>query len=866
MTLTVGTRLGPYEILSPIGAGGMGEVYRARDTKLDREVAIKVLPSITWNDPDRLVRFEREAKVLASLNHPQIAQIYGLEQSGETRALVMELVPGSTLTVPQPLHTAIRYARQIAEAIEAAHEKGITHRDLKPGNIMVTPDGTIKVLDFGLASTQGNEPIGNPANSPTITMAATQAGVILGTAAYMSPEQAAGKPVDKRSDIWSFGVVLYEMLTGARLFEGETLSHTLAHVLTRPIDLGDLPKGTPPEIVTLLRRCLDRDPRKRLRDIGEARVAIDQFLSDPKPAVGAAPFQPARRALMFTPWLIASLALVLAAGLGWRQFLQPVAPASAVRFVVPLPPKTTVNIADTMALSPNGRYLAFTVLGGSGFDRQLWLRPLDSTEAHVVSGANGTLFPFWSPDSRFLAFGTVEGLKKIAVEGGSPVSVAKKQPMGGSWNRNGIILIGNTAGPLLQVPDGGGEPVPALSLDPARQETSQTWPQFLPDARHFLYYSRSTTQSGIYLGTLGSKETRRVVESNAPGAYAEGHLLFPRAESLVAQPFDFSGGRFTGALFPVVDKIGVVLEGPLTSFSVSESGALAFRSAVDTSSVIAIFNRKGERIGAAGPPGDYAQITLSPDEKRLAVDRRENGSYDIWMLEFASGVFSRVTFDAANDRDPVFSPDGRQIVFTNNRLGMPHLYRKTIGGGPEELIYKGPDREASEAWLNDGSILFGNLGGRKYFLLRPGEPGEPKLIYQSDYQVDEPAISPDGKWVAYGSSESGRWEAYVARFPQWDERRQISTVGGMQPHWRHDGREVVYITADGKLMSVNVKTSPSFEAATPAQLFVTSLRASGTVEQWTMSRDASKFYVLTSVQEGDKPITEVLNWLALARK
>jgi Tol biopolymer transport system component len=867
MRLSIGTRLGPYEIISPLGAGGMGEVYRARDTKLDREVAIKVLPATTANDPDRLARFEREAKVLASLNHPQIAQIYGLEQSGETRALVMELVAGSTLTVPQPMHTAIQFARQIAEAIEAAHEKGITHRDLKPGNIMVTPEGTVKVLDFGLASAPGGESASNPANSPTITMAAaTQAGIILGTAAYMSPEQAAGKPVDKRSDIWSFGVVLYEMLSGARLFEGETLSHTLAHVLTRPIDLGNLPKDTPPAIVTLLRRCLDRDPKKRLRDIGEARVAIEEYLANPKTAAATVPAGPMGRARVLAPWLVAGVALALAAGLGWRQFLRPAETAFPVRFTVSPPPKSAFAGADTMALSPDGRYLAFTAGYGSSLaEHQLWVRPIDSTEPHLVSTYSGAYFPFWSPDSRFIGCWTPEGLKKVSVEGGVPVSVTKAHPMGGTWNRNGVILIGDSGGSISQVPEGGGEPTPVLRLDKSRQESSQTWPQFLPDGRRFLYFSRSAKQSAIYLGTLGSSETRQVVESDGAGAYAEGYLLFVRGQSLVAQPFQATSGKLTGALFPVVEKIGIIPEIPLTTFSISASGALAFRSGVDTKSVIGVFNRKGERIGSAGPPGDYAQITLSPDEKRLAVDRREKGSYDIWMLDLASGVFSRVTFDPANDRDPVFSPDGREIVFTNNRSGMPHLYRKTIGGKSEELIYSGPDREASEAWLRDGSILFGNLGGRKYFLLRPGE-AQPRLIYQSDYQVDEPAISPDGKWVAYGSIESGRWEAYVARFPEWDERRQISTEGGVQPHWRQDGREIVYATSEGKLISVTVKPGPSFEATSPVLLFNSDLRASGTVEQWTMSRDGSKFYVLTSVQEGDKPMTVVVNWLAQARK
>jgi Tol biopolymer transport system component len=859
MTLAPGTRLGPYEILSSLGAGGMGEVYRARDTKLDRDVAIKIMPPAMARDTDRLARFEREAKVLAALNHPNIAQIYGLEEEGETRALVMELIAGDTLQVPLPLLTALNYARQIAEAVEAAHEKGITHRDLKPRNIMVTPDGVVKVLDFGLASSPASEPAGNTQNSPTLTMAAaTQAGVILGTASYMSPEQAAGKPVDKRSDIWSFGVVLYEMLTGARLFEGETLSHTLAHVLTRPVDLDRLPKDTPPSIVALQRRCLDRDPKTRLRDIGEARIAIDRYLADPAPAASPAS---AARARGIAPWLIAGAAIVLAIVFAWRLWQPSSSAPPGVRFTVSMPPKTLVSPFDAIALSPDQRYLAFTSnSGGSVATAQLWIRPLDSIESRGLAGTNGAAFPFWSPDSRFVGFWTPEGLKKAAVEGGTPVKLTSAQPIGGAWNRNGIILTGNRDGPILQTPEGGGESKPALAVDKSRQETGQMWPQFLPDGRHFLYLSQFPGGPAIYLAELGSSQTRKLADADAQGVYAQGHLLFPRAQTLMAQPFDPSSGKVSGAAFQVVEKVGTMplLLGSL--FSTSEAGALAFRHGSEAALAIAVFDRHGQKLGAAGPSGDYAQITLSPDEKRLAIDRRQNGNYDIWVLELSTGVFSRVTFDPGNDRDPVFSADGRQIVFTSDRLGMPHIYRKTIGGGPEELIYRGPDREATEAWLKDGSILFGNLRGRKYFLLRPGEPGEPKLIFESPYFVDEPAISPDGKWIAYGSSESGQWEAYVARFPQWDQRKQISTDGGVQPHWRGDGREIVYTTTDGRLMSVNVKAGATLEASSPALLFATGLRASGTVEQWTMSHDAAKFYVLTSLQEGDKPITVMLNW------
>jgi Tol biopolymer transport system component len=556
--------------------------------------------------------------------------------------------------------------------------------------------------------------------------------------------------------------------------------------------------------------------------------------------------------------------------LGFRQFRQPAPESQVVRFTVSMPPKTTVDPFDTMAVSPDGRYLAFTANPGSGLpSNQLWLRPLDSTEIRPLPGTDSAHFPFWSPDSRYIGFWTVDGLKRVAVEGGPPASLVKTRPMGGTWSRSGFILIGNFEGPILQVSEAGGEAKPVLTLDKSRHETGQTWPQFLPDGNQFLYLSQAGAQSGIYLARVGSPESRKIADVEAQAAYSQGYFLFPtRPQGLMARPFNPASGKFTGEPFRVADNVGTMSPPGATSlptgslFSVSESGILAFRAGSSTDSIITVFNRRGERMGTAGPPGDYAQITLSPDEKRLAIDRRQNGSYDIWMLEMASGVFSRITFDSGNDRDPVFSADGRQIVFTNDRSGMPHIYRKTIGGGPDELIYRGPDREATEAWLKDGSILYGNLRGRKYFLLRPGETGEPKLIYQSEYTVDEPAISPDGKWVAYGSDESGRFEAYIARFPQWDERRQISTDGGMQPHWRQDGREIVYITQDGRILSVGLKTGASPEALPPAPLFNSNLRPNGALEQWTMSRDGSKFYVLSNVQEGEKPVTVVVNWLA----
>lgn len=499
MPLSLGTRLGAYEVLAPIGAGGMGEVYLARDTRLDRDVAIKVLPAAVAQDGERLLRFEREAKILASLNHPNIAQVYGVEESGETRALVMELVAGSTLAVPQPIATALDYGRQIAEALEAAHEKGITHRDLKPANIMIRPDGVVKILDFGLATVPVREAGSDPANSPTSTMTATQAGMIMGTASYMSPEQAAGKAVDKRSDIWSFGVVLWEMLTGAKLFEGETLSHTLADVLRAPIDLGKLPESTPPPVRRLIARCLERDVKQRLRDIGEARILLNQPFAPAPETPAAAPSR------SWLAWGAAAVLFAIASALAFAHFRETPAEAPLIRTYIPPPDRGFFNFTGGLsatgpvALSSDGHRMTFSAKSVEGRS-QLWVRAMDALTAHPLAGTEEAIHPFWSPDSRFIGFFAGGKLKKIDTFGGPPVTLCDAPSgRGGSWNEAGVIVFapnGIAAG-LQRVSASGGVPA-KLDLDVAGR-----WPWFLPGGRNFLYSAGST----VRLGSLDSSKT-----------------------------------------------------------------------------------------------------------------------------------------------------------------------------------------------------------------------------------------------------------------------------------------------------------------------------------------------------------------------
>ncbi len=656
MALVAGDKLGPYEILAPIGAGGMGQVYRARDTRLDRDVAIKVLPEEVAQNPERLARFEREAKVLASLNHPNIAQIYGVEQN----ALIIEMVEGETLSGPLPVPTVLDYARQLADALEAAHEKRIVHRDLKPANIKVTPQGVIKVLDFGLALVaQGPAARSDASISPTLTLAATQMGVLMGTAAYMSPEQAAGKPVDRRADIWAFGVVVWEMLTGHPLFTGETVSHILAAVLTKDVDWTKLPPQTPFSLRTILRQCLARDLRRRLPNIGSARLTLEELMAGQFSEVAPAA---ARVRSGKTAWIVACLMFLVAAGIAAYHFTAQPPPPHTLRYTIPAPESSAMH---SFALSPDGRSIAIAAaLNGK---QQLWLQSLDVLQSRPMPTTDDATYPFWSPDSRYIGFFAQGKLKKIAAAGGPSQSLCDATgARGGSWNRDGVILFSQSAnsGQGIQRVDAAG----GVSRDVTRTKGVFRYPAFLPDGRHFLYTDiRPSDVSGVYFSSLDGRQTRRLLPERslavfapaAPGSHT-GHLLFVRENNLMAEPFDGSNGETLGDAFPVAE--GVSVSGANAGYApvaLSENGVLLYWTgeAAGGRTQAVWYDRKGNSLGPLGPAGETYGPAISPNQKMVAFMHAGGGNTEIWVRDLARATDARLTAGGRNFA-PAWSPLG----------------------------------------------------------------------------------------------------------------------------------------------------------------------------------------------------------------
>ena len=797
---TPGTKLGRYEIRSKIGAGGMGEVYRARDTELGRDVAVKVLPSSFSADADRLQRFQQEACAAGALNHPNILSIYDVGKHDSSPYVVSELLEGDTLRkrvsgTPLAQRRAIDYALQIAHGLAAAHEKGIIHRDLKPDNIFVTNDGRVKILDFGLAKLTQLD--GNQAQTDIPTRRVdTDPGVVMGTVGYMSPEQLKGRSVDQRSDIFSFGAILYEMLSGRRAFHGESAAETMSAILKEdPPELSETNKTVSPALERLVNHCLEKNSEARFHSARDLAFALEALSGtsvtsgETATALVSIPARPKSRERL--AWIVAGVFLLgLLAALPFAIAYLSRAPADErVIKLSLLPPEkaTMTGIVMAVAVSPDGRRLAF-VANTNGANR-LWVRSLDSLTAQLLPGTEGVSAasaPFWSPDSRFIGFAAGGKLKRIEASGGPPQTLCDASTTrGGTWNRDGVIVFATgVSGVLYRIPATGGEPVPVTKLDQSRSDTVHRWPYFLPDGQRFLYFVRSsqTESGGIFVGSLDGKEPKRLLPGVINAVYGPpDFLLFLRDGTLMAQRFDVDNLQLTGEPSPIAEHVAYNMGLGRGAFSVSENGVLAYTSGSSEINQPLWFDRAGKQLGSVGTAGLYFTVWLSPDESRAAVNRvdTQTGTNDIWLFDLQRGVPSRFTTDPASDSNPLWSPDGSRIVFTSNRQGISDLYQKMAsGGGNEEVLLKSDEEKWPDDWSLDGRfIIYQSFNAKTkwdLWVLPMIGDRQPTKFLQTDFNEQQAQFSPDGKWLAYVSDESGEQEVYIRDIPRlWREMASL---------------------------------------------------------------------------------------------
>jgi Tol biopolymer transport system component/predicted Ser/Thr protein kinase len=866
VSLIVGTKLGAYEILAPLGAGGMGEVYQARDTRLDRIVAIKVA------NEQFSERFEREARAIASLNHPHICQLYDVGPS----YLVMELVEGSPLKGPLPLEKTIEYSEQILDALDAAHKKGITHRDLKPANILVTKQG-IKLLDFGLAKQTA------PLGEMDVTRALTGQGQILGTLQYMSPEQLQGKDVDARSDLFSFGCVLYEMLTGKRAFDGQSAASVVAAILERE----PVPVEVARPLDRVVRRSLAKDPDQRFQTGRDLKAALAWAMEQsPGPSAGGQ-----RMTLPYKAWIAATgvlaaalLVVLLLAGRSRPE-------GTITRFPVYPPEKSFFSAPayvtvgqPQFALSPDGRALAF-VAAISGAKPLVWLRDFDEVAARPLPGTENGEFPFWSPDSGSVAFFAEGKLKKIRASGG-PIQVVAEDvgdSRGGSWGPDGTIIFGNGNLPIYRVPAGGGAVVPVTTLDASAKEGSHRWPHFLPDGRHFLFSIRNEGERrGVYAGSLDGSLKKFLIRSDSNALYiSPGYLLFLDGDTLLCQPFNAERLELGGQSFPVAEPVGRSTNG-YSGFSASRAGTLAHSKPDLQSGRLTWFDRGGTPLGSVGPEGDYTDVRVSSDEKQVAaslVDPK-TGNPDIWLTDLTRGSTSRFTAGPAMNNAPAWSPDGSRIVFrTTRRGGSVEFYEKSSAGAGQEHLVLSADVQLAAGhtnsisqpdWSPDGQSLlyFGSTSsGYSELWLLPLGDRKPVRLTSLPSNGMQASFSPDGRFIVYASGESGKLEVYAQTFPLSDRKWKVSTSGGYEPRWRADGREIYYLSEERRLMAVSVGPGPTIDL--PKSLFQTKVASAVTPwrTHYVPSPDGRRFLVNT--QSGDpapNSITVMSNWTVGSKK
>jgi Tol biopolymer transport system component len=923
MALPSGTKLGPYEIVSPLGVGGMGEVYRARDSKLGRDVALKVIAPEFAHDQQRMGRFQREAQVLASLNHPHIASIYGFEDSSGVSALIMELVEGPTLAerIHQgaiPLDEALPIARQIAEALECAHERGIVHRDLKPANIKLTNDGKVKVLDFGLAKALQDDTSGTDiSNSPTLTMGSTKAGIILGTAAYMSPEQAKGKSADRRADIWSFGVVLYEMLTGEQAFGGETVSDSLASVIKDAPDFSKLPVQTPPRVRELLQRCLQKDPKQRIQAIGDARITIDEALQESKsgsgfvvglgsdigpaqaPAQSRAHTPPRAATTRLLPWLVAAaLAIGLAAALFALSRESRSGDARSVELALPLPPSRTLDQSNgpSFAISPDGLRIAFVTMGAAAGSGDLYIRDLDKPDAVALEGAGPAAAPFFSPDGQWIGYFGEGKLKKISIRGGTPIVLADVTGYrGGDWGEDGTIVFPAqfTSG-LYRVPSsGGGSAQPLTHLDAQRGEVTHRWPQVLPGGQSVLFTSSADNnffaKADIEVASFSDGKPHLLVENGYYGRYLPGgYLSYVSQGTLFVAPFDIKTLKLTGNAIPVLQHLASDLSNGGAQFSVSRNGSAMFSvgKSEDEQLNIVLLDRKGNATILLKDQTDAASPRFSPDGKKIAFLKGNRG---IWVYDIARGVLSPVTLENLTVYNPVWTTDGQRITYSAPQASVPGekvYWRRADGSGNEEALTPEPTPYTFPwSWLPDGKTLALTRVSLKgggcceiwtITLDANGKPEEmkPFLASQTDSNgpggLDYyPSFSPDGKWLAYTAQQTGSQQIFVTSYPQSNGKWQVSSGEAWEARWAKNGRELFYVNGSQMMRVPYTVENGAFQAGTPEQLFGDNrfeLRVP--FPSFDISPDGEHFVMLQPTggrNSGATLPTVILNWTTQVR-
>jgi len=859
----------------------MGEVYRAKDTRLDRDVAIKVLPPGLGNDEQFRARFEREAKSVSALNHPHICTLHDIGQEtvkGETlHYLVLEMIEGESLAAriaraPLSLDEVLLYGKQVASALDAAHKRGIIHRDLKPGNVMITKSGA-KLLDFGLATASARgavQAITSIETNDTIDKPLTEQGTIMGTFQYMSPEQLEGATADARTDIFALGAVLYEMATGKKAFEGKNRTSLIAAIVSsQPAPISAVQGMSPPALDHVVRKCIEKDPDDRWQSARDVAAELQWIAEGGSRAGIPVAVSSRRRHRESAAWTTAAILGVLAMAFAIAWVRRAPEPQPTVRFMFPNPEGATD--VGPPSVSPDGRMIAFDAANANGA-KQIWLRPLDTLEGRALPGTEGALRPIWSPDSKMIAFVAGAKLRKVSVSGGPPQTICDA-PSGadGTWNPDGVILFdGQNTDPILRVDAGGGVP---------KTEVAQTnagavgWPAFLPDGRHFLYMSGISTDAGtLMVKSLDSPESTEILKTPSKVAYAPpGYLIFIRDQTLVAQPFHAAKLKTTGEPFPIGEGLGIDNVGG-ASFSISQNGVLAFRSGEQQGRRFLWVDRAGKATQALPEFRNYADAAISPDGKRIAFDINDGpGKADLWIRDLAREVTTRFTFDKERDFDPVWSPDGKRIVYSREDKASWNLYIKDASGtGEPQMLIDSPENKFVTDWSKDGHyIIFSSLGKDTswdiYALPMTGDR-KPITLVKTKFSEHGGVLSPDGKYLAYRSSESGQAEVYVTEFPEPKSKYQVSTAGGVDPFWKSDGRELYYRTRDRKIVAVPIQPGSTFTADTPKVLFESTFAVVNARGLYRATGDGQRFLVLSPLgREAIPPTTVVLNWTA-ARK